>query len=903
MSRRSVAFIIVIGGFLLLLGALSLTSEDASAATLSVPQSYATIQDAIDAARSGDMVYVSKGTYNGHIRINKAITLQGATSGSTILKSTKSGTIINLSAPGITISHIELQGTMGVNGIVGTNIMNCRLEDVVIDSCDEGIHIDGGNNLAIDGCTVKASRVVGLHVSGSVNERFEHVTVYDSVFISNNGIGIELWRCRYVSMDGLIVSSSGRWGIFAYQVAFSHIRNSTLGNNDIGLKLEDSHGWLVEDNVIFKNRWSGIELNNSGADIANELRRNRITENSRETGTSYAAISFIGKDASDNLVEHNLIKSNPVGINFGSTNGGGMYNTFYLNEISNCYIAIREMMGTGPNTYLLNTFKENGNQASGLNDLTVFDKNGLGNYWSDYTLKVEGEVREGIVWSKPYRVDPHADVFDHYPLAYPYENEVPVVDLGEDRKATLGVPETIQVWATDQSGIDSYEWSITPPSGFEFPLGTNSWQIDYSFMNIGTYWVTVKVTDPWGHSASDTIQVRVVDDVPPNAVAGPDIYVDLGTPVTLDGTLSSDNQGIASIHWVFDPDGVNRKYYDPVITLSIDELGSYIAILFVVDFSGNSATDSIMIHIQDLSPPVAIGDVDGTVRLGDAETFDASMSYDNVGIVDYRWTLTKGVYMRVYKGVRVTHPFLEVGKYTLELRVTDSAGLFDIDQLMIRVIDTEPPVASAGGDVNVLMGTQVVFSSTGSTDNVGITEFTWTFFYSIKTYSLAGRSAKWQFDVPGEYHVTLMVIDDAGNFDTDNMMVTVRDSEPPVATFVVPETVELGTSIVFDASSSVDNIHVVSYEWKVTHKAVIQTFKGVMVDYPVDEPGTYRVQLTVGDGAGNEDVHATSFNVYAEDTVTEAPSWLVPTMIVVVAAVVLVSYVLTRRRFANERAD
>jgi PKD repeat protein len=193
------------------------------------------------------------------------------------------------------------------------------------------------------------------------------------------------------------------------------------------------------------------------------------------------------------------------------------------------------------------------------------------------------------------------------------------------------------------------------------------------------------------------------------------------------------------------------------------------------------------------------------------------------------------------------------------------------------------------------MGTQVVFSSSGSTDNVGITKFQWSFYYQIRTTNLMGRTAKWQFDLPGEYHITLMVWDAAGNFDSDNMKVTILDSRPPTAVFTTPSEVKLGTSLVLDASSSEDNLDVVSYEWKINHKTVTQTLKGMMVEYPVNDPGAYRVTLIVRDAAGNEDTHTTSFNVAPKETVSMTPVWLYPMMVVTAAVVLFVSFLVTRK--------
>ncbi len=899
-SRRSTAIIVIICGLVLVLLALHLCSEEASASTIKVPDDHPKIQEALDVAKAYDTVQVKFGTYEERIRINKPITLSGSVQGDTVITSSEAGVIVTVFSADVTIKDMRIEGGAITTGIAGSYLFDLRLRHVTVVGCGVGVSIEGGADLYLSECRVASTRDAGLHVNGSIEDDFSKVWVSGSVFENNLGTGIDLWNCRRVELDGLSINNNGRWGLFAYKVIGAHIRNSTVSNNLVGLKLERSHNWKVEDNTISRNQWEGIELNMSGAHGTNELRRNQIGYNSRESGTYAAAISFIGEDASENLVEVNNLEHNPVGFSFRTDEQGCWENEFYLNVVSNCVVAVTEATGTGPNLYWLNVFKDNGKQVSGVNEASWFSYNQLGNYWSDYTLYYGDATKMGLVWSEPYLVDRGGEVLDEFPLVYPYEDDRPAVNLGDDRTVDFGVTETISVWATDKSGIMSYEWTISPPGGYSFSLDRNTWQIEYSFNEIGEFGVTVTVTDNWGLSASDIIRVKVVDRLAPVAIAGPDLTVDLGTAVVLDGSLSSDNQGIGSIHWVFDVNGENRTYHKPLVSITMDELGVFISTLFVVDYSGNSASDTMVIFVKDLSPPVAVALVDATVSLMEEATFDARQSRDNVGIVDYRWTLTKGAFMRVYKGPLVSHVFLETGRYTLDLRVADEAGHSDIDQVLISVIDTEPPVASAGPDADVPMGTEVHFDATGSTDNVGITQFTWTFFYKGDSRILEGRKVRWLFEKPGEYHITLMVFDGTGNFDSDDLRVTVRDSNPPRAMLAPLVDVRIGTSVLLDASGSTDNLNIVRYEWRVLYQDKVQTLKGVMVDYPIEGPGIYKVELTVWDAAGNEDTESTTFQVQPRASTAETPGWLLPGMVAGVAAAVLVGYVFARRRYASE---
>jgi hypothetical protein len=93
--------------------------------------------------------------------------------------------------------------------------------------------------------------------------------------------------------------------------------------------------------------------------------------------------------------------------------------------------------------------------------------------------------------------------------------------------------------------------------------------------------------------------------------------------------------------------------------------------------------------------------------------------------------------------------------------------------------DTIPPIANAGVDQRINMGDNVRFDGSDSKDNIGIVNFTWTFRDSgnITLYSI---SPSYKFDEAGVYIVVLNVSDEAGQWDTDPICITVIDTQPPV---------------------------------------------------------------------------------------------------------------------------
>lgn len=86
----------------------------------------------------------------------------------------------------------------------------------------------------------------------------------------------------------------------------------------------------------------------------------------------------------------------------------------------------------------------------------------------------------------------------------------------------------------------------------------------------------------------------------------------------------------------------------------------------------------------------------------------------------------------------------------------------------------DEPIADAGPDLNVTAGDWVHFNGTGSTDDVGIMNYTWNFTYDGEEQVLYDARPEFQFTVPGTYIVTLNVTDTEGNFDTDTLTVIVE---------------------------------------------------------------------------------------------------------------------------------
>ncbi len=176
--------------------------------------------------------------------------------------------------------------------------------------------------------------------------------------------------------------------------------------------------------------------------------------------------------------------------------------------------------------------------------------------------------------------------------------------------------------------------------------------------------------------------------------------------------------------------------------------------------------------------------------------------------------------------------------------------------------------ADAGDDVQVDQGTQVVFDGSGSTGNhpdfATTAVYNWTFVYDGQEVSLPGVSPSFTYVIPGRYTVTLNVTDATGVWDEDTVVVTVRDTESPVARAGEDATIDQGATHTFDGSQSTDNdpAHPMGYNltWTLLDGATV-VLHGPAPSHTFATPGVFDVELNVTDLAGNSGLDTVTITV------------------------------------------
>ena len=438
------------------------------------------------------------------------------------------------------------------------------------------------------------------------------------------------------------------------------------------------------------------------------------------------------------------------------------------------------------------------------------------------------------------------------------DTEGPTADAGSSLDIPEDTPYTFDASGSfDDRAIANYTWEYDSSTG---PRSFYGIMPEHTFEIPGYYTLTLTVTDIGGATDSDFIYVNVMDITPPTAVmtSSENITVDIGTHLYFDGSASFDPENGQVINFTWSVEGP-EEYDDTVfgknVSYTFTASGLFAVVLSVSDASGNMGQDGFTVTVNDPFPPLANAGPDLIVDQHETVQFNGSNSSDNVGITGYNWSFVYDDSSINLSGRLQSFAFDIAGIYTVTLKVTDTYGNWAMDSLTVTVVDITKPFANAGEDVVMDQHQEVVFNGSGCSDNILVTNLTWTFIDG-DAITLYGTSPVYTFDNAGVYMVNLTVSDEMGNLANDSMTVMVNDIEAPIADNGVNREVGVGETIIFYGNSSTDNVGIVDYLWKfifVGHDGVLKTVTTPSAEYTFSTIGTYEVSLAVADLAGNND--------------------------------------------------
>lgn len=384
-------------------------------------QSGSDIQAAINAARPGDTVVVGPGEHSP-FEVDRPLTIQGQ--GGPLIKAAIQKPAIKILCDGVTISGLKIDG---VGEDIGAKF-NYYMENPAaaagqrLDQPNAAI-IVSGNDIALRDCTIFGAQV------GIWAENADKLTL-NNVTLDSCDQGASLTRCEGLMVEACLVTNCKKSGLDLEEGRNLTVQNSRLvGTASTGLLLKHTEGCSIKGNVFSGNTF-GLALWNSSQ---NEVRGNRadhnyygilvtdrsdnntIAENMAEDNTRNEFVKGFGEgislqeNSSNNLVIRNTAKGNFNGLELSK---GCKFNAVYDNDVSDNSHGIR-LNENRNNVIFANNFLRNEINAYENASLNIWNTT-IGNCYSDY--QGQDENGDGI-GDQPYAISGEdSKSFDYRPL-------------------------------------------------------------------------------------------------------------------------------------------------------------------------------------------------------------------------------------------------------------------------------------------------------------------------------------------------------------------------------------------------------------------------------------------------------------------------------------------------------
>ena len=244
---------------------------------------YTTIQEAINNAYPGDIIYIWSGIYNETILVNKSLSLIGNGTSNTIITHTITLTANFINITGLTLTKCGSGSTK--RGLNLQSAQNCNISNNNFSDLDcKGIYLESSsNNIFFNNIFSNFEYGMGLYHSS--NNTFIENTFFDMHFRG--------FRFEHSQENKLIYNKFSN--VFSSEINFYNSNENIINNNNFSKNMKiglHSSNFNIVDKNIFMND-SYIEITYSHSNI---ICNNTCLENS--------GVSLV--DSYSNLLENNL---------------------------------------------------------------------------------------------------------------------------------------------------------------------------------------------------------------------------------------------------------------------------------------------------------------------------------------------------------------------------------------------------------------------------------------------------------------------------------------------------------------------------------------------------------------------------------------------------------------------
>ncbi|MCK4969691.1 MAG: fibronectin type III domain-containing protein, partial [Thermoplasmata archaeon] len=155
-----------------------------------------------------------------------------------------------------------------------------------------------------------------------------------------------------------------------------------------------------------------------------------------------------------------------------------------------------------------------------------------------------------------------------------------------------------------------------------------SWEFTFDLAE-GDNVITLRATDPATNVGGSSPGVTVIlDTEAPAPDAGENVLQIEEQEMTLDGSASTDNEGIATWVWTFKVGDVDETLEGETVTYTFPDPMVLTVTLTVTDLAGNSADDTVELDIfsKNVAPTLRLGDL-GPIKGNTKTTFKFSVTF------------------------------------------------------------------------------------------------------------------------------------------------------------------------------------------------------------------------------------------------------------------------------------
>jgi gliding motility-associated-like protein len=358
----------------------------------------------------------------------------------------------------------------------------------------------------------------------------------------------------------------------------------------------------------------------------------------------------------------------------------------------------------------------------------------------------------------------------------------------------------------------------------------------------GSYTVSLGVVNQFGCTDTVALPANVSLFFPPTAAFLPSDTIGCN-PLTVNFTdASTGNQPITAWDWTFG-DGNTSAIQNPSNTYPT---GNYLVTFIAIDSAGcrDTVTNDIVVNPGPIAGFVADDSV-GCPPMPVQFTANGGM-----GIIGWNWDFGDGNFGA---GITTGHIYPLSGSYTVTLAVVDTLGCVDT-LVKPQYIQIHPPVADFTQNLTSGCPPLTVIFTDNSTATNGVVQWNWNFGDGNTG---TGTPVTHTYALPGQYTVTLIVVDAQGCRDTIVKPNLITVFQPPVAHFGIVDSLNCDpfTILLGDSSTSVSST-VVAWQWNFGDGGT-SNLQNPTHAYAI--PGNYVISLIAIDANGCRDTTTLPF--------------------------------------------